>query len=202
MITSGYYDNTPSYSQSPSPPPKSRVPTPYAIQWSNHWANSNVKLAKYNSYCHACSQPIRVGHRIVFHWSMRCFVHEHCRSFTLPVAQPFEPPTGSAGGSIPAAADILGPGSPLDALSPSYRQKAVRWVQYHAKCDAIPDIHVPFSTRCVQQYLSHRTHTTKCLPFIKCVLKKMGMICNQELHTTQYQQPSCIAIPANSTPLQ
>ena len=78
----------------------------------------------------------------------------------------------------------------MDQLSPSYRQEAVRWVQYHADCEAIPGIHIPFSTAGVQAYLTMRARTTKCLPFIKCALKKMGMLCNQELHTTQYQQPS------------
>ena len=48
----------------------------------------------------------------------------------------------------------------------------------------------PFNTRGVEHYLSHRARTTKYLPFIKCVLKKMGMLCNKSLHTNQYQQPS------------
>ena len=188
--TSGYYGAARAYRGASPSRSKTHVPTPYAVQWSSHWSHSNVKLAKYNSYCHACNLPIRIGHRIVFHWAMRCFVHEECRSLTPPETQPFEPPAGTAGGPIPAVADILGPGSPLEALSPSYRQEAVRWVQFHAECEAIPGIHVPFNTCGLQRYLSHRARTTKCLPFIKCALKKMGMLCNHELHTTQYQQPS------------
>lgn len=169
------------------PAPKVRVPSPYAMQWRRHWSQTNSKMARYRSYCNACHSPIRVGDPISYHWGLRVFVHEACRSVNAPqygdIAAPS--PTGQR---IPR--DVLGPDSPLNQLSASYRQEAVRWVQFHAECEAIPGIHVPFSTSGVQKYLTMRARTTKCLPSIKCALKKMGMLCGHELHTTQYQQPS------------
>lgn len=157
------------------------------MQWKQPWSETNMKMARYASYCQACNRPIRIGEPILYHFSLRRFVHSECRAIRVPARNKFTPTTPAR---VPVPRDILGPDSPLDQLSTAYRQEAVRWVQFHADCEAIPGIHVPFNTRGVESYLSHRAQTTKCLPFIKCALKKMGMVCNYSLHTSKYQQPS------------
>lgn len=184
--TSGFYDDVRS-----APPtrhwPKTRVPSPYAVQWKQHWSASNSKQARFRTFCNACHQPIEIGSPIAYHFGLRRFVHTGCREVVAPLHDEFSPPPTSRE-RIPH--DVLGPDSPLDRLCKSYRDEAVRWVQFHAQCDAIPGIHIPFTTRGVERYLSHRARSTKCLPFIKCALKAMGMVCNQELHTNAHQQPS------------
>ena len=83
----------------------------------------------------------------------------------------------------------VAPGSPLDSLSPSYRQEAVRWVQFHAECSVIPGIHVPFTSGGLKHYLEFRARSSKCISQILCKLKKMGQVCGFVLCTSKYQQP-------------
>ena len=86
--------------------------------------------------------------------------------------------------------DLLAPGSPLDSLSPDYRQEAVRWVQFHSGNPRIPGIHVDFTNDSIKRYLEFRARSSKCISQILCKIKKMGQVCGFILHTSKYQQPS------------
>ena len=66
----------------------------------------------------------------------------------------------------------------LDRLSKTYREEAVRWVQYHSECDMIPGVHIDFSTKDLENYLAYRSSTTKGLDQVVTKLKKMGSLCN------------------------
>lgn len=136
----------------------------------------------------ACRKTIDAGASIKYHFGLRRFVHSDCQSTNIPDRIP--PPNLPAPPQATIPTDVLGPDSPLNKLSHTYRQEAVRWVQFHSECEAIPGIHIPFNTRGVQRYLSHRARTTKCFDGIKCAIKKMGVLCGHELHTSKYQQPS------------
>ena len=120
-----YYDAPFSYLPPDQPASKTRVPTPYAVQWVQHWSESSSKRARYKTYCQACRQSIRIGDPIVYHFGLRRFVHEPCRSMRTPTHEEFIPPPPSHE-RVPR--DILGPDSPLDQLSKVYRDEAVRWV--------------------------------------------------------------------------
>ena len=157
-----------------------------------HWSRSNFKRARFESYCQACFEPIALGDAIGFHLQLRRFVHLQCSNAATPntpvltETNPLHPPPQSATRSE----DILSPGSPLDKLSPSYRQEAVRWIQFHADQEFIPGIHIDFSNREVIRYLKHRSRTTKALVNIVCALKQMGMLCGYVLASNKHQQPS------------
>ena len=192
------------HSYSPRPPSPS-IPHPSYPQYSSsrggpamqpdpaplpHWSETNIKRARFDTMCGHCRLPIRTGTRIVYHFQLRRFVHATCAQETASIPN-YIPATihepAQASHHIP---DLLAPGSPLDLLSPSYRQEAVRWVQYHGDCSVIPGIHVEFSSNGLKRYLNYRSRSTKGIAGILCKLKKMGQVCGFILCTSKYQQPS------------
>ena len=97
----------------------------------------------------------------------------------------------------PHIPDLLAPGSPLDSLSPDYRQEAVRWVQFHSGNALIPGIHVDFTNDAIRKYLEYRAKSSKCISQILCKIKKMGQVCGFILHTSKYQATTIVAVPDN-----
>lgn len=180
----------------PAPPsyhPEVSTPTAHPTQSSPpdvHWSQTNMKRARYATYCPSCSLPIPVGAPIVFQFQLRRFVHNDCarRSPRHPTHRPApapDPPQASS-----SVADLLAPGSPLDQLSADYRQEAVRWVQFHSALDQIPGIHTDFTTSGLKHYLTHRSSTTRAIAGITSKLKKMGEKCGFVLCNSKFQQPS------------
>ena len=188
-----------SYSTSPIPHHSSASPSQEVHSYSTHqhhndplphWTKTNAKFARYASTCQACGKPILIGSRISYQFQFRRFVHEHCS--TVPHTHmhhtPVHPPHPPQ--EFDPIHDPLAPGSPLDALSASYRAEAVRWVQFHAGTIMIPGIHCEFSTSGLEKYLRHRSKTNKNLAIIESRLKKMGELCGFILCNSKYQQPS------------
>ena len=189
------HSSSQSYHSYSRPPYRSKtsVPTqynPHPPDTSTHWATTNIKRARFDTFCPACRKPIRTGTRIAYQFQLRRFVHAECatKSAELPGYIPAsvnEPPQASK--HVP---DLLAPGSPLDQLTPDYRQEAVRWVQFHADCEIIPGIHAGFSNTGLKRYLEFRSRTSKCISQILSKIKKMGQVCGFILCTSKYQQPS------------
>ena len=169
---------------------KEQLAKPFRLELRKHWSSTNVKQARFDSFCQKCRLSITVGEPILFHFGLRRFVHAWCA--------PAEAVTSTqhpSANETPAQAEtthpsLLSEGSPLNNLSKTYRMEAVRWVQFHVAVKLIPDIHTPFTDTSIKNFLEFRSQTTKGFGQIISALKAMGVLTGFSLHSSRFQQPS------------
>ena len=166
---------------------------PFRRELRKHWSATNVKQARFDSFCQKCRLTISLGDPIIFHFELRRFVHAWCAPTEQTSSTPYAPTTPAA---VPAQAEETHPylfaeSSRLNELSTAYyRREAVRWVQFFAACKLIPGIHTPFTDISLKAFMEHRAKTTKAMNHISSALKKMGSKFGHILHNSSAQQPS------------
>ena len=184
---------TPSPRSTAAPyPTREQLSEPFRLELRKHWSETNVKQARFDSFCQKCRLSVNLGEPILFHFKLRRFVHAWCAPTPTATSHPLAPngPTDTPAQAEETHPHLLAANSPLNKLSKSYRREAVRWVQFHAACAIIPGIHAPFTDASLKAFLGHRSKTTKALAHITSALKMMGTVCGHILHSSRYQQPS------------